>query len=145
MNNEQEHGGFTERLWGTSAKEKAHRLVPESGNKVVPLRPDRTYVAFEIRDHAQRLHIRCATQPSRFPAYSSLLDIIYDHDFEKSFTLVYSFMLVEITGNHLGAVVHAINFGNCERIHQFHKKLHDSPAADEPVIELITITSAIGK
>jgi hypothetical protein len=39
-----------------------------------------------------------------------------DHNFERAFTLVYSFMLVEVTGNHLGAVVHGVNFGNCERI-----------------------------
>ena len=89
------------------------------------LRPDRTYVSHEVREHPPRLHICCATQPSHYPAYSSLLNIIFDHNFERAFTLVYSFMLVEVTGNHLGAVVHAINYGNCERIIEFHRKLHD--------------------
>jgi hypothetical protein len=71
------------------------------------------------------------------PAYSSLLDIIRAHDFDKVFTLV------EVTGNHLGAIVHAISFGNCERIHEYHRKLYDPPEPNEPIIESITITSAI--
>ena len=145
MSNETERGPFTERLWGGGAKEKPQRPEPERSSNVVPRRPDRTYVAQEIREHAQRLHIRCATQPSRFPAYSSLLDIIHDHDFDKAFTLVYSFMLVEVTGSRLGAIVHAISSGSCERIHEFHKKLHDAPTADEPIIDSIKIISAIGK
>ena len=54
-------------------------------------------------------------------------------------------MLVEVTGNHLGAIVHAISYGNCERIHEFHRKLYDPPAPNVPIIESITITSALGK
>jgi hypothetical protein len=78
------------------------------------------------------------------PAYSSLLNIIHDHNFDKAFTLVYSFMLVEVIGNHLGAVVHALNYGNCERINEFHTKHHDRPAATDPIIESVTITAHIG-
>jgi hypothetical protein len=112
----------------------------------VQLRPDRGYSAFEVQDkHPPRLHICCATQPSHYPAYSSLLNIIHDHDFDKAFTLVYSFMLVEVTGNHLGAIVHAISFGNCEGIREFHTKLHDRPEPNQPIIESITITSAVGE
>lgn len=36
-------------------------------------------------------------------------------------------MLVEVTGNHLGPIVHAINYGNCERINEYHAKLYDRP------------------
>ena len=88
------------RLWsGNAARDKATRpeAQPTTDN-VVPLRPDRTYVAHEVREHPQRLHICCAAQPSHYPAYSSLLNIIHDHNFDKAFTLVYSFMLVEVTG-----------------------------------------------
>jgi len=77
-----------------------------------------------------------------FPCYNYLLDIIYDHDFESMFTLIYSFMAVEVTGQRLGPIVHAINFGNCERIHEFHQKLYDPPANDAPLIEAIKITAA---
>ena len=135
------------RLWSRgAAKEKTAAPEPErTADNVVPLRPDRAYVAFEVREHPQRLHIHCAAQPSHYPAYSSLLNIIHDHNFDKAFTLVYSFMLVEVTGNHLGAIVHAISYGNCERIHEFHRKLYEPPAPNAPIIESITITSAIGK
>lgn len=85
-----------------------------------------------------------APQPSHYPAYSSLLNIIHDHDFDKGFTLVYSFMLVEVTGTHLGAIVRAINHGNCERITEYHRKLYDPPASDAPIVESIKITAAVG-
>jgi hypothetical protein len=147
MSNDAERSGFG-KLWsGGAAKEKAPRPAPERpADNVLPLRADdRAYVAFELRDHANRLHIHCALQPSRYPAYSSLLDIIHDHDFDKVFTLIYSFMMVEVTGSHLGAIVHALSFGNCERIHEYHRKLYDPPEPNAPIIESITITSAIGR
>jgi hypothetical protein len=145
MSNDTERGGVG-RLWsGGTAREKAPRPEPQRPNdNVVQLGPDRAYVAYEVREHPARLHICCATQPSHYPAYSSLLNIIHDHNFDKAFTLVYSFMMVEVTGNHLGAIVHAINYGNCERINEYHAKLCDRPAADEPIVESVTITAAIG-
>jgi hypothetical protein len=138
------------RLWSSTGREKGRRETDRqpapspADEKDMPLfGHDRAYAAFELRDHATRLHIQCAAQPSRFPAYNYLLDIIYDHDYASIFTLVYSFMVVEVTGHNLAPVVHAINFGNCERIREFHKKLYDPPAKkDEPLIESITITAA---
>jgi hypothetical protein len=145
VSNETERSGIG-RLWSDgTAKEKAKRPEPTRPNdNVVQLRSDRAYVSHEVREHPPRLHISCATQPSHYPAYSSLLNIIHDHNFDKAFTLVYSFMLVEITGNHLGAIVHAINYGNCERINEYHAKLYDRPGANDPIIESVTITAAIG-
>jgi hypothetical protein len=146
MSNDAEAPGMG-RLWGGGAgREKPVRAEPQrSADNVAQLRPDRTYVAHEIRDQAQRLQVCCATQPSRYPAYSSLLDIIHDHNFDRAFTLVYSFMLVEVTGAHLGAVVQAISSGNCGRIREFHSRLYDRPQLNEPVIEsIITITAAVG-
>lgn len=145
MSNEAERKGIG-RLWsGDAARGNATRPEPQpSTDNVVQLRPDRAYVAHEVREHPQRLHICCATQPSHYPAYSSLLDIIHDHDFDKAFTLVYSFMLVEVTGNHLGAIVHAISYGNCERINEYHAKFYDRPVANVPIIESVTITAAVG-
>jgi hypothetical protein len=148
MSKDADKGGG--RLWSGREKEQP---APE---KVLPLkapgevrpatRPaqphDRAYVAFEVRDHANRLHIRCATQPSRYPTYNSLLDIVHEHDFDSLFTLIYSFMTVEVTGQHLGEIVHAVSFGNCERIHEWHRKFYDPPAPGEPVIEKIVITTA---
>jgi hypothetical protein len=145
VSNDTEQKGIG-RLWsGNAATEKAARPEPQpTTDNVVPLRPDRAYAAHEVREHTQRLHIRCAAQPSHYPAYSSLLNIIHDHNFDRAFTLVYSFMLVEVTGNHLGAIVHAISNGNCERINEYHAKLYDRPAVTEPIIESVRITAAIG-
>ena len=145
MSNDAEQQGIG-RLWsGNAARDKVARPEPQtSTDNVVQLRRDRAYVAHEVREHPQRLHICCAAQPSHYPAYSSLLNIIHDHDFDKAFTLVYSFMLVEVTGNQLGAIVHAISDGNCVRINEYHAKLYDRPAANDPVIESVTITAAIG-
>jgi hypothetical protein len=146
MSNDAERSGIG-RLWsGGGTREKVQRPEPErTKDNVLPLHPDdRSYKAFETREHPADLHIRCATQPSHFPAYSSLLNIIFDHDFDRAFTLVYTFMLVEVTGKDLGAVVHAISYRNCERITEFHRKLHDQPEPNEPIIEGIKITAAIG-
>jgi len=145
MSKEEPFGG---RLWtGNRTKESA---VP--AEKVLPLKAaaipkpaqgDREYKAFETRDHAACIDIKCATGPSHYPAYSSLLNVIYDHHFGKAFTMVYSFMLVEITGSNLSPIVHAISFRNCERITEFHTKLHDRPAQSEPIVESVRITAAI--
>jgi hypothetical protein len=145
VSNDADRGGIG-KLWsGSGTREKASRPEPERvSDNVVPLHPDdRTYKAFDVREHPARIHIHCATLPSHYPAYSSLLNIIFDHNFERAFTLVYSFMLVEITGTHLGAIVHAINYGNCERICEFHTKFYDRPAPDQPIIEAIKVTAAV--
>jgi hypothetical protein len=138
---------FSGRLWGRGvAKDKMHNAEPERApSNVPPARAERVYAAYDVREHTQRLHIHCAAQPSRFPAYSCLLDIIYDHDFDKTFTLVYSFMMVEVTGNHIGAIVDAISAGNCERIQEYHRKLYDPADPGAPVIDSITITAATGE
>jgi hypothetical protein len=143
---------FRGKLWSTDAKEKREPdRAPETparraDDKVVPLpRPDddRTYKAFDTRDRSsERLHIHCATECSRYPNYHHLLDIIFDHNFQEVFTLVYSFMVVEVTGQRLGEVVHAISYGNCECIREYHKKLYDPPAPNTTVIESVTILAA---
>jgi hypothetical protein len=143
MSNDAERSGIG-KLWSAGTGREKPSPPTRPADNVVPLRPDRTYVSHEVRDHPQRLHLCCATQASHYPAYSSLLNIIHDHDFDRGFTLVFSFMLVEVTGARLGAVVHAISYGNCERITEYHRKLHDPPTSDLPVIETIKITAAVG-
>jgi hypothetical protein len=154
MSKDEERGAFGGRLWSGGAKENDRRdpnrqtgqRPPEqqrrAGDNVLPLlRPDRVYVPFEFPENTNRLHIHCATQPSHFPLYSTLLDIIYDHDFESAATLVFSFMTVKLTGQHLGPVVHAIFIGQCGRIHEYHPKLYDRPDRGAPVIEKVEIVT----
>ena len=148
MSTEAERGGHAARLWG-SGREKER----QAEEKVLPLKPpaellqsiqqdDRVYVPFELRERAERLHIVRGAGPSRFPGYTYLLDISFDHHLHSAFVLIYTFMVVEVTGSNLGPIVHAISFGNCERIREYHPKLHASPAEGEPLIEKIQITAA---
>src|ERR1019366_8497002 len=142
----EKNGGFAERLWGGREKNPRPPEKPPE-EKVLPLvrpptPPDRTYTAFDIRENAEPLHILRATEPSRFPSYNYLLDISFDHTHQSAFVLIYTFMIVEVEGWNLGPIVHAISFGNCERITQYHPKLYDAPAQGEPLIEKIQITTA---
>jgi hypothetical protein len=104
---------------------------------------DRAYSAFDTRERADRIELRRATQPSRFPSYSYLIDMSFDHHLRTAIMLFYSFgMVVEITGENLGPIAHAIHFGTCERITEFHKDLYDSPAPGEPLVKSISIQTA---
>jgi hypothetical protein len=143
MSTDADKGGVGGRLWAGSGRDKA-----QAHEKVLPLKPppapapqDRTYLAFELRDRAERLHIVRAAGPSRFPNYNYLLDISYDHHLQSAFTLIYTFMIVEVTGWNLWPIVHAVSFGNCECIREFHPKLYDVPENGEPLIEKIQITA----
>ena len=147
MSKDADKGSFAGRLWGDGREptsppdDKALPLkAPPTVRPATP--PNRAYVAFEIREHAERLHIMRGAGPSRFPNYSYLLDISFDHHLQSAFTLIYTFMIVEVTGSNLEPVVKAITFGNCERIREYHSKLYDLPAQGEPLIERIQITAA---
>ena len=112
-------------------------VVPEPMQTEAP--SDRVYQAFETHERAARLNIRCARIPSRYPGYNYLLDVIYDYDFSASFTLIYTFMVVEVKGRNLDPVVHAIAHGSCGRITEFHPRRHEKPAGDDPIIESVEI------
>ena len=116
------------------------KTQPPAAKPVAP--DDRTYGAFDTLDHPARLHIMRGAGPSRFPAYSYLLDMSFDHHLQSAFTLVYTFMIVEVTGRNLGPIVHAISSSKCERIREYHAKLYDPPGSGEPVIEKIVVTTA---
>jgi hypothetical protein len=151
MSKDTEKTGFAGRLWGTGRERDPHtdemvsplKAPPDARGAVRPAAThDRSYVAFEIRERADRLHIVRGAGPSRFPNYHYLLDISFDHHLQSAFTLIYTFMIVEVTGSNLEPVVHAISLGNCERIRECHPKLHHRPGQGEPVIEKIQITAA---
>jgi hypothetical protein len=141
MSKDADKGNFG-KLWSGRERERE----PQPDDKVVPLkRPagdDRAYLAFETSDRAERLHILRGAAPSRFPSYSYLLDISFDHHLQSAFTLIFTFMIVEVTGRNLEPVVQAIGMGKCQRISEYHPKLYDSPAEGEPLIEKIQITAA---
>jgi hypothetical protein len=141
------------RLWSGSAPAKPRQQPepePQAANKEYDILPQQShrngYVPFLLRDRAERVQVVPVSEPSRFPAYSSLLDIIFDHDHESAFTLVYSFMLVKVTGSNLGPIVHALNFGRCAAIHQYYpNRFSDPPDPDKPLVETILTVSAVDK
>jgi hypothetical protein len=137
------------RLWGGAKEKRDQRSAAEQRrgeDKVVPLvSSDREYVAFEIKENPKRLHIRTALQGSFYPSYHHLADIRFDHDHQTYFTLIYNFMAVKVSGQNLGAVVHAIDSADCKRIHEFHPKLHDRPERDEPLIEKLEVLTKDGE
>jgi hypothetical protein len=134
------------RLWGSSVGRKE----PPKSDKVLPMeRPpdsrmpaDRAYHAFDLRDNAERLEIRRAAEPSRYPAYHSLLDMSDDRFHNAAFTLIYTFQAVTVKGRNLAPIVHAINFGECARITEFNTREYDKPDAGEPLIESIEFIAA---
>ena len=130
------------RLWSAGAKDKRQPLPqepPPGHDKVVPLFPrDRAYAAFKIAEHTERLQIDRANHPSRFPSYHYLLDMNFDPMFQSGFTLFYTTMEVEVTGEYLWPVVHAIKSCKCESIHEFDAKLYDAPEQGKPIIKRIT-------
>jgi hypothetical protein len=138
------------RLWGGAISDTERPQPKEKSwlQSPAPDPQDRSYTAFDIGtvgEYIPRLHIRCAANPSHYPTYSTLLDIIVDEAFKSGFTLIYSFMTVEVTGQNLAPIVHAISYGQCERIREFHSKLYDRPPKDATLIEAITVTIAGGK
>ena len=138
-----EKGSRAGALWSSgNVREKAERRTPFEREPQTDYVDPREYKAFELRDNAARLEIRRATQPSRFPAYSYLLDISYDRFHQSAFALVYTFMVVTVNGRNLEKVVHAINFGDCDAITEFDPKRHEKPAKGEPLIESIDIVTA---
>jgi hypothetical protein len=85
--------------------------------------------------------IRCVLQPSQSPQSRFFLAAIFSADYEDSFTLIYSFMAVEIKGKHLKEVRQAIQSGKCEFIQEYDENEYLPPAKGEPVIESVRFTA----
>lgn len=113
------------------------------------------YEAFDKRGRpSSYLEIRCVRQPSQAPQSRHLMDVVYSADFDTGFTLLYSFMAVEIRGANLKDVRRAIQNGQCEFIQEFHDDEFAHPSRTESVIasvhfitgeKLGDILSAYGK
>jgi hypothetical protein len=81
--------------------------------------------------------IRCVMQPSQSPQSRFFMALIFSSDFEDAFTLIYSFMAVEVKGKNLREVRRAIQNGRCEFIQEFHEEEFQAPGKNEPVIDSI--------
>ncbi len=62
---------------------------------------------------------------------------VFSANFDDAFTLLYSFMAVEIKGRHLKEVRQAIQNDRCEFIEEYDENEFLQPGRSEPVIESI--------
>jgi hypothetical protein len=81
--------------------------------------------------------IRCTAQPSQSPQSRFFLAAVFSADFDEAFTLLYSFMAVEVRGRNLREVRQAIQNSRCEFIQEYHEQEFLPPGKDDPVIESI--------
>ncbi|MFL5660513.1 MAG: hypothetical protein ACJ8BW_04100, partial [Ktedonobacteraceae bacterium] len=76
-------------------------------------------------------------QPSQSPQSRFFLTAVFSADFDDSFTLLYSFMAVEIKGKNLKEVRQAIQNGRCDFIQEYNEEEFLPPPKGDPVIESI--------
>lgn len=62
---------------------------------------------------------------------------VFSTDYDDAFTLLYSFMAVEVKGRNLKEVRRALQIGRCEFIQEYHENEFQNPGNDAPVIETI--------
>jgi len=63
--------------------------------------------------------------------------VVFSVDYDDAFTLLYSFMAVEIKGHNLKEVRRAIQTGRCEFIQEYNKNEFLKPGKGAPLIESI--------
>lgn len=81
--------------------------------------------------------IRCVLQPSQSPQSRFFMAVVFSADYDDAFTLLYSFMAVEVKGRNLKEVRRAIQTGRCEFIQEYNENEFLKPGKDAPVIESI--------
>jgi hypothetical protein len=98
----------------------------------------RPYEAYDKKGKAcPYTEILCVSQPSQSPQSRFFLAAVFSADFDDAFTLLYSFMAVEVKGKNLKEVRQAIQNGRCEFIQEYHENEFLPPGKSEPVIESI--------
>jgi hypothetical protein len=98
----------------------------------------RRYEAFDSTGSpSPYTEIRCVLQPSQSPQSRFFMAVVFSSDDDDAFTLLYSYMAVEVKGHNLKEVRRAIQTGRCEFIQQYHENAFTRPGKGDPVIESI--------
>lgn len=106
--------------------------------KTPPKTGKKPYEAYDKKGRpAPYTEILCIAQPSQSPQSRFFLAAVFSADFEDSFTLIYSFMAVEIKGKRLKEVRQAVQSGRCEFIQEYDENEYLPPAKGEPVVESV--------
>ena len=66
------------------------------------------------------LEIRYVIHPSHTAQLQYLIDVVFNMNLDEGFTLLYSFMMVEVKRQNLKEICHAIQMGCCEFIQEYH-------------------------
>jgi hypothetical protein len=114
------------------AKYRKEQPKPQVNNDKKP------YEAYDKRGRpCPYTEILCASQPSQAPQSRFFLTSIFGAGYDDAFTLIYSFMAVEIRGQRLKEVRQAIQNGVCGFIQEYDAEEFLPPAKGEPVIESV--------
>ena len=106
--------------------------------KTPPRTGKKPYEAYDKKGRpSPYTEVLCISQPSQSPQSRFFLAAVFSADFEDSFTLIYSFMAVEIKGKHLKEVRQAVQSGRCEFIQEYDESEYLPPAKGEPVVESV--------
>jgi hypothetical protein len=106
--------------------------------KTQPRTGKKSYEAYDKKGRpCPYTEILCVAQPSQSPQSRFFLAAVFSADFDDSFTLLYSFMAVEIKGKNLKEVRQAVQNGRCEFIQEYDAHEFLPPARNGPVIESI--------
>ncbi|HLG63107.1 MAG TPA: hypothetical protein VKY19_14300 [Ktedonosporobacter sp.] len=107
---------------------------------VAGLDVNKAYLAFDTGDRSQeRLKIKRIKGETHSPSYRYLMDIMYNGDEGTQIVLVFSFLMVKITGRNMLSLVHSIEDGTCIFIQEFHAKNFPSPSPKDAVIDEIEV------
>src|SRR5579885_2540211 len=95
----------------------------------------RPYAAYDTSGKlCPYMEFRCVTQSSQSRFFMAS---VFSTDFDDGFTLLYSFIVVEVRGKNLKDVRRAIQQGRCEFIQEYHENEFLPPRKGEPVIESV--------
>ena len=116
------------------AETPARTARPSTGNQA----GKRPYEAYDTSGKpSSYTEIRCVMQPSQSPQSRFFMAAVFSSDFDDAFTLIYSFLAVEVKGKNLKEIRRAIQNGRCEFIQEFHENEFALPAKTAPIIQSI--------
>ncbi len=135
------------KLWATPPK--PHQPLQERGDESaltaetppsLLFPADRVYEPYDTRTRPESLILLTAILPAQGAAYHQLHSYSFDQHYGQSFTLFYHFMRVDIKGQRLAPVIHAVISYKCAIIREWHRDFYDPPTRGIAVIESIIIT-----
>ena len=113
--------------------------APQPAQPAAPAGAKVAYEAFATKDRVRAIDIMCKDGSGHSATYNYLLYAAWDRLDYTSFFIVFSFMMVKVTGRNLHDVVQAVRMRKCEFICEFSATEHESPAPDAPCIESVEV------